>query len=93
MFQVCCRPGTNHFLHRAKLNYMYIIELRCCVWQGVDCVIALTHMRWPNDIRLAKNVSEIDLILGGHDHEFTVKNVCVTFTFVIIVTQEELCRL
>ena len=56
-------------------------------------MIALTHMRWPNDIRLAKNVSEIDLILGGHDHEFTVKNVCVTCTFVIIVTQEELCRL
>jgi len=41
----------------------------------VDCVIALTHMRWPNDIRLAENVSEIDLILGGHDHDFTVKTV------------------
>jgi len=38
-------------------------------------VIALTHMRWPNDIRLAENVSEIDLILGGHDHDFTVKTV------------------
>jgi len=45
--------------------------------QGVDCVIALTHMRWPNDIRLAKDVSEIDLILGGHDHDFTVKHVSV----------------
>lgn len=32
-------------------------------------------MRWPNDIRLAENVSEIDLILGGHDHDFTVKQV------------------
>jgi len=43
--------------------------------KGVDCVIALTHMRWPNDIRLAENVAEIDLILGGHDHDFIVKNV------------------
>jgi len=36
--------------------------------QGCDIVIALTHMRTPNDIRLAKEVDEIDLILGGHDH-------------------------
>eukprot|EP00290_Baffinella_frigidus_P014099 CAMPEP_0180163620 /NCGR_PEP_ID=MMETSP0986-20121125/29897_1 /TAXON_ID=697907 /ORGANISM="non described non described, Strain CCMP2293" /LENGTH=289 /DNA_ID=CAMNT_0022114269 /DNA_START=30 /DNA_END=895 /DNA_ORIENTATION=- len=37
--------------------------------QGVDCVIALTHMRKPNDRRLAEHVPELDLILGGHDHE------------------------
>lgn len=36
--------------------------------QGCDVVIALTHMRTPNDIRLAEEVDEIDLILGGHDH-------------------------
>ena len=41
-------------------------ELRA---QGVDMVIALTHMRNPNDIRLAKEVPELDLILGGHDHD------------------------
>jgi 5'-nucleotidase len=35
---------------------------------GVDYIIALTHMRWPNDERLAASVDEIDLILGGHDH-------------------------
>lgn len=38
-------------------------------------MIALTHMRWPNDIRLAENTTEIDLILGGHDHDFDVKKV------------------
>jgi 5'-nucleotidase len=36
--------------------------------QGCKFVIALTHMRTPNDLRLAKEVEEIDLILGGHDH-------------------------
>jgi len=36
----------------------------------VDVVIALTHMRWPNDKKLSDEVSEIDLILGGHDHEY-----------------------
>ena len=33
-------------------------------------MIALTHMRTPNDIRLAENVPEVDLILGGHDHVY-----------------------
>ncbi|GIY98572.1 trifunctional nucleotide phosphoesterase protein YfkN [Caerostris extrusa] len=44
---------------------------------GVDYVIALTHMRTPNDCRLAENVDEIDLILGGHDHvngKFIIKS-------------------
>lgn len=31
-------------------------------------MIALTHMRIPNDLNLANEVDEIDLILGGHDH-------------------------
>ncbi|KPL94019.1 5' nucleotidase-like protein [Sarcoptes scabiei] len=39
----------------------------------VDIVIALTHMRNHNDIKLAENVDEIDLILGGHDHIYDVK--------------------
>jgi 5'-nucleotidase len=33
-----------------------------------DLIIALTHMRMPNDRILASSVPEIDLILGGHDH-------------------------
>lgn len=38
-------------------------------------MIALTHMRTPNDCRLAANVDEIDLILGGHDHVYEIKKV------------------
>ncbi|CAI2732500.1 unnamed protein product [Schistosoma spindalis] len=33
-------------------------------------IIVLTHMRWLNDRLLAMNVPEIDLILGGHDHDY-----------------------
>lgn len=43
--------------------------------QGADYIIAMTHMRWPNDERLAANVKEIDLILGGHDHDFGLRRV------------------
>ena len=35
---------------------------------NVDVVIAITHLRMPNDILLAKEVPGIDVILGGHDH-------------------------
>lgn len=40
--------------------------------QGADLVIALTHMRVPNDEKLAKGVAEIDAVLGGHDHHVQV---------------------
>ncbi|KAL6065763.1 Snake venom 5'-nucleotidase [Balamuthia mandrillaris] len=40
--------------------------------EGCDLVIALTHMRAPNDNRLAKGVPRLDLILSGHDHFYEV---------------------
>lgn len=37
---------------------------------GCDYIIALTHMKSSNDRILAsKTKGQIDLILGGHDHE------------------------
>ena len=33
-------------------------------------MVAVTHMRWHNDRRLAREVPEINLILGGHDHDY-----------------------
>jgi 2',3'-cyclic-nucleotide 2'-phosphodiesterase (5'-nucleotidase family) len=48
---------------------------------GADLVIALTHMRQPNDILLAQQVPEIDAVLGGHDHFYNVSSaVTVTVT-------------
>lgn len=32
-------------------------------------------MRWNNDIKLAEKVPEIDLILGGHDHDYEIRKV------------------
>jgi 5'-nucleotidase len=54
---------------------------------GCEYVIALTHMRTPNDIRLAESVPEIDLILGGHDHVYEKRKVlardCIKRFFVL----------
>ena len=38
-------------------------------------MIALTHMRWPNDTQLANSDNNIDLYLGEHDHDYIVKKV------------------
>ncbi|MFN8369683.1 MAG: bifunctional UDP-sugar hydrolase/5'-nucleotidase [Bacteriovoracaceae bacterium] len=34
----------------------------------VDFIIALTHLGSKKDLKLAKSVPEIDLVVGGHDH-------------------------
>ncbi|ORZ40200.1 Metallo-dependent phosphatase-like protein [Catenaria anguillulae PL171] len=39
---------------------------------GCHMVVALTHMRMPNDEQLAAQVPEIDLVLGGHDHDVQI---------------------
>ncbi|CAE8582482.1 unnamed protein product, partial [Polarella glacialis] len=50
---------------------------------GAEIVIALTHMRVPNDELLAHEVAEIDVILGGHDHHYDVKAVGPHGTYVL----------
>eukprot|EP01023_Acetabularia_acetabulum_P056390 TRINITY_DN65489_c0_g1_i1.p1 TRINITY_DN65489_c0_g1~~TRINITY_DN65489_c0_g1_i1.p1 ORF type:complete len:159 (+),score=35.00 TRINITY_DN65489_c0_g1_i1:101-577(+) len=50
--------------------------------QGAELIIALTHMRIHNDIRLASAVEGIDLVLGGHDHHYEVREVPPTGTFI-----------
>lgn len=35
---------------------------------GAQLVVVLSHMRVPNDEKLANEVKGVDLILGGHDH-------------------------
>ncbi len=35
----------------------------------VDVLIALTHQAITDDIKLAKEVPELDMIMGGHEHE------------------------
>jgi 5'-nucleotidase len=43
--------------------------------QGAQMIIALTHMREYNDVQFLKDVPEVDLLLGGHDHYYKVLDV------------------
>ncbi|XP_042547049.1 snake venom 5'-nucleotidase-like [Dipodomys spectabilis] len=47
--------------------------------EGADLVIAITHMKWGNDTRLAQGAEGVDLILGGHDHEYGIRKVNETW--------------
>lgn len=51
--------------------------------QGAEIVIALTHMRMPNDYLLAHEATEVDIILGGHDHHYEVGPVGPNDTYVL----------
>ncbi|CDW87517.1 ser thr protein phosphatase family [Stylonychia lemnae] len=44
-----------------------------------DLVIALTHLRIPNERILAQTVPELDLLLGGHDHLYHIEMVADVF--------------
>jgi 5'-nucleotidase len=53
------------YVHCANRTCKYLREE-----EGCQFIIALTHMRIPNDQNLVKNIAPglIDLVLGGHDH-------------------------
>ena len=64
---ICIHP------HSPSLSHLHTHTLSPSLpycHQGCDLVVAVTHMRWPNDRRLAREVPEIQLILGGHDHDY-----------------------
>jgi len=56
-FIQCARDHCDNMIRHLNCNF----------------IIALTHMRWNNDERLQRQVPEIDLILGGHDHEYGIR--------------------
>ena len=35
---------------------------------GADVIVAITHLEYSEDVKLAQRFPEIDLILGGHEH-------------------------
>uniref|UniRef100_A0A8C0GFN6 Ecto-5'-nucleotidase n=1 Tax=Chelonoidis abingdonii TaxID=106734 RepID=A0A8C0GFN6_CHEAB len=67
-------------INKSNLNYIDYVkagnkisaELKA---EGAGLMIAMTQMKWINDIRLAQNTQGIDLVLGGHDHDSGIKKV------------------
>lgn len=70
-------------LQRSSRRIKVDKESKCCttacinllVCSGCEYVIALTHMRTDNDVRLAEKVPEVNMILGGHSLVYEKRKV------------------
>lgn len=47
--------------------------------QGARVIVALTHQEMPEDEQLVRDVPEIDLVIGGHDHLYMQQRVGSTW--------------
>ena len=50
---------------------------------GCDLVVAMTHSRVPNDVKICEELPEIDLMLGGHDHHYEVRQIAPHGTWMV----------
>jgi 5'-nucleotidase len=51
--------------------------------QGAEVVVALTHIGYQKDIEIAEKVPGIDVIFGGHSHEYLTEPVVIGETVVV----------
>lgn len=65
-------PNEVTYIDYVEAGNRYADEL---IKEGCDMIIALTHMRTPNDINLAQHCPRLDLILGGHDHVYEIVKI------------------
>ncbi|HEV8195967.1 MAG TPA: bifunctional metallophosphatase/5'-nucleotidase [Gemmatimonadales bacterium] len=65
--------ATVDQVHRPNLRYVPNVDaLRrelALIRDSADVFVALTHLRLADDVTLADSLPELDLILGGHEHE------------------------
>ncbi len=55
---------------KADIEAIAVEQVKSLRSQGADLIIAISHMGTALDEDLARNVSGIDLIVGGHDHTY-----------------------
>jgi 2',3'-cyclic-nucleotide 2'-phosphodiesterase (5'-nucleotidase family) len=63
--QVIGEPGNVEFLDQHEVACRMVDELK---GQGADVIVAITHSGVEEDRELAREVSGIDVIVGGHCH-------------------------
>lgn len=65
-----------------KDSFETAAEMTAELQKEADIIIALTHSGLSDDLRLARGIPEIDLIIGGHSHTVLEKPVTVGDTIV-----------
>ena len=62
----CIETSDIHYEDIVECSDEWALKLKN--EHNCNFVIALTHMRVPNDKKLAQESKHVDLFLGGHDH-------------------------
>ena len=79
--------ATVDQVHRPNLRYLPAADaLRrevALLRDSADAFVALTHLRLQDDVNLADSLPELDLILGGHEHENWILRRGARFTPII----------
>lgn len=65
-------PGTTWFGDPVAVARVLVPVMRRA---GAERIIALTHLRVDDDERLLRAVPEIDLVIGGHEHDPLTRTV------------------
>ncbi len=74
VFGVMVPMVTAAMATQAASNYLWdmpvpvAVEMAAALRKSSDLVIALTHIGFSSDKKLAEATTDIDLILGGHSH-------------------------
>jgi 2',3'-cyclic-nucleotide 2'-phosphodiesterase (5'-nucleotidase family) len=67
-------------LHQIELKLFYFFsvrtEARRLKGEGVEILIALGHSGYELDMKMAKEIEEIDVVVGGHSHTFLWTGKC-----------------
>ena len=57
--------ATTQFLGEKETAQRYINELKS---KGINHIVLLSHFQYKNDLNLAKELSGVDIIVGGDSH-------------------------
>ena len=74
---------VNNFYSSARRAAAKTASLVNAYRDRVDMVIVLSHSGMAQDILLAEQIPEIDLILSGHCHHPTLKPICIGKTKIV----------
>ncbi len=61
-------PGPNVVVHDVVASAQAAVDALTA--QGINKIVALTHLGYNEDVALAKSVTGLDVIVGGHSHTF-----------------------
>lgn len=74
---------ANNFYPSARRSAAKTASLVNAYRDKVDMVIVLSHSGMAQDILLAEQIPEIDLILSGHCHHPTLRPICIGKTSIV----------